>query len=334
MNASRQQFAQPPALFPGRLEIGEVFALACRRALRLVLLGAMLAALLMGVAAQAQETGLVGSWNWGAGGGTTELFADGSGHDARGNSVRWTLQDAAARTYILRWSHGYTDSVRLAADGMTLTGRNQNGFQFSATRLDTGVRPLMPALDAALAGDWTWGISSGLVVTIRPDGTGRDTRGNTLTWRLRDAARRIYELRWSHGYTDTVTLAADGNSLQVVNDRGTRFSATRKGGGQGGAAVDLNGSWTKGRLHIWQDGADVLVTATWKRDDGKYVIWRGEGRLQDRVVDLRIRYSPMPHGPVGEWRGVLTVSADGDVIDAVYSFAGERGDHQVYYRDP
>lgn len=337
MHAIRQRFAQPPARLPGRLEIGAVFPLACRHVVRLVLLAGMLAALLIAAAAQAQETGLVGSWNWGAGGGTTELFADGSGHDARGNSVRWTLQDAATRSYVLRWSHGYTDQVTLAADGKTLAGRNQNGYQFSASRLDTGRKALMPAIDAALAGDWSWGISSSLVVTIRPDGTGRDTRGNTLKWRLLDAATRTYELRWSHGYTDTVTLAADANSLQAVNDRGTRFSATRKGGGQGGgpgeAAVDLNGSWTRGRLHIWQDGANVLATATWKRDDGKYVIWRGEGRLQGRVVDLRIQYSPMPHGPVGEWRGVLTMSADGDALDAVYSYAGVQRDHQVYYRD-
>ena len=85
--------------------------------------------------------------------------------------------------------------------------------------------------------------------------------------------------------------------------------------------------------HIWQDGADVLVTATWKRDDGKYVIWRGEGRLNGTVVELRIRYSPMTHGPVSEWRGNLTASADGNTLHAVYSMNGVQRDTQVYYRD-
>ena len=183
----------------------------------------------------------------------------------------------------------------------------------------------------SLPGQWNWGAGGG-ITEIHADGTGRDARGNTLQWTVRDAAARVYVLRWSHGYTDTVKLTVDGNSLTAVNNQGTRFTATRRGGPPK-RPLDLNGSWSNGLLHIWQDGADVLVTATWKRDDGKYVIWRGEGRMNGAVMELRIRYSPMPHGPVPEWRGNLTASADGNTLDAVYTVDGVQRDTRVYSRD-
>ena len=304
---------------------------------RVIVVALMLVTLCLSVA-KAQEPSLAGRWNWGAGGGVTELLPDGSGRDARGNSVQWTVRDAAARTYTLRWSHGYTDAVTLSPDGKSLAGRNQNGLQFSATRVEGGAGLMRSTgQEAGIVGAWNWGMGGGRV-EIRPDGTGRDAHGNTLQWTLRDAATRTYVLRWSHGYTDTITLAANGESLRGVNDRGSQFNAVRPTGQvqpvPPAQPVDLNGSWSKGLLHIWQDGSTVFMTATWKRVDGKYVALRGEGQLQGRNVDLRIRYSPMTHGPVAEWRGVLTVSADGNVIEADYTYsAGPQRDHQVYYRD-
>ncbi len=282
----------------------------------------------------AQAPALPGQWNWGAGGGITEIRADGTGRDARGNTMQWALSDASARVYVLRWSHGYTDTVTLAADGASLSGANQHGFRFSATRIGGGAvpTPVSAGGGGAIAGEWTWGVGGG-IVEIRPDGTGRDGRGNSMQWTLRDPASRRYELRWSHGYTDTATLAADGNTLTVVNNKGTRFSATRRGESVTSRPLDLNGSWSGGLVHVWQEGAEVLITATWKRADGKYVSLRGEGRLSGSVVDLRIRYSSMTHGPVPEWRGRMTVSGDGNTLDAVYSVNGEERDKRVYSRD-
>ncbi len=282
----------------------------------------------------AQDPVLEGEWSWGAGGGVTRILADGTGRDARGNTMQWTVGDASARVYVLRWSHGYTDTVTLSADGGSLSGSNQQGYRFSAKRIGAAPAPAPsspPAGDSVIAGEWNWGVGGG-IVEIRPDGTGRDARGNSMRWTLRDPASRSYEFRWSHGYTDTATLAVDGNSLMAVNDKGTRFSATRRTGATG-RPLDLNGSWARGQVHVWQEGSEVLVTATWKRDDGKYVVWRGEGRLSGSVVDLRIRYSPMTHGPVPEWRGRMTVSADGNTIDAVYSVNGEQRDTRTYSRD-
>lgn len=306
---------------------------------------AVLFALLWMAPAWAAPSDLAGRWNWGAGGGITELNADGSGRDARGNTVQWTVRDAQARSYTLRWSHGYTDAVTLAADGNSLSGQNQTGFQFSATRvgdLPAGKPAPMPqlarAFDAtAIAGEWEWSLGGGRV-QLQADGNGRDGRNNTVKWSLRDSATRTYVLIWSHGYTDIAVLSANGLELRVTNDRGAAFTARRPEGSvvrdPPAQPIDLNGSWTRGLLHIWQDGAAVVATATWKRQDGRYVAWRGEGQLRGRTVELRIFYSPMTHGPVGEWRGTFQISADGNTIDAeyIYSGGGQR-DRQVYTRD-
>ena len=276
--------------------------------------------------APAQSPTLPGRWKWGAASGIVEIGGNGTGRDPGGHTLQWTLTDPVARVYVLRWSHGYTDTVTLAADGASLTAVNNTGMRFTATRESGG--------GGGIADEWDWG-AIGAVVSIAADGTGRDPRGNTMKWTLQNPAARVYVLRWSHGYTDTATLSADGNTLDAVNNSGTRFKATRRGGTvvpPPPAPVDLNGSWRGGLLHIWQDGGQVLVTAAWKRDDGKYVVWRGEGRLNGRLAELAIRYSPMPHGPQGDWQGVFTVSADGNTIDAVYTQGAAR-DVQRYVRD-
>jgi len=291
---------------------------------------------LLGVQAAAQGPSLVGRWNWGAGGGVTEIRADGSGRDARDNTMRWTVSDAAARIYVLRWSHGYTDTVTLAADGMSLTGVNQQGYRFSATRVGGAPGPApapspSPAGGTAIAGEWDWGMGGG-IVEIRPDGTGRDARGNSVQWTLRDPAARRYELRWSHGYTDTATLAADGNSIAAVNNQGSRFTATRRGGGPG-KSLNLNGSWSNNLLHIWHEGDQVLITASWKRDNGVWVIFRAEGKLIGRTMNFPVRYSAMTNAVGGDLRGIFTVSEDGNTISAHYTLDGRPYDDRVYQRD-
>ena len=194
---------------------------------------------------------------------------------------------------------------------------------------------LLPAAaqTPSLAGKWNWGAGGG-IVEIDTAGAGRDARGNTLRWTLQDPAARVYVLRWSHNYTDTATLSPDGNSLSAVNQHGLRFTATRRSQPPPPSRpADLNGSWSNGLVHIWQNGHEVLMTASWKRDDGKYVVIRGEGRLNGNVADLLVRYSPMTHGPVPDWRGLLTLSPDGATIQAHYSLNGQRRDSRLYHRD-
>ena len=169
-----------------------------------------------------QNANLTGSWNWGAGGGIVEILPNGTGHDSRGNTMQWTLRDPATGLYELRWSHGYTDTATLAPDGRTVVIVNNVGTRFTATR-----RSVPAPQSANLTGNWDWGAGGG-IVEILPNGTGHDSRGNTMRWTLRDAASRSYELRWSHGYTDAAVLAADGNTVTIINNVGTRFTATRR----------------------------------------------------------------------------------------------------------
>jgi hypothetical protein len=105
---------------------------------------------------------------------------------------------------------------------------------------------------ASLAGQWYWEAIS-RPITINANGTGHDGV-NTITWTGPDA-NGTYTLTWSHGYTDYATLT--GNRLEIVNNEGFRFGATRLGGdlenppgsgasqGQpGNSATVLEGAWT------------------------------------------------------------------------------------------
>jgi hypothetical protein len=287
--------------------------------------------------AAAQGPSLVGQWNWGAGGGITEIRADGTGKDARGNTMQWTVRNAADRSYVLRWSHGYTDTITVAADGMLLSGVNQNGTRFSATRVGGVPAIAAPAVFApggsvSIAGEWNWGLGGG-VVTIGADGTGRDSRGNTMQWTLRNPATRTYELRWSHGYTDTATLSPDENSLAGANNQGSRFTATRRSGGSPSRPLDLNGGWTNNLIHIWHEGDQILITATWKRDNGVWVSLRAEGKLVGRTMNLPVRYSTNTNAVSGDMRGIFTVSEDGNTISAHYTLDGKSYDDRIYTRD-
>ena len=140
--------------------------------------------------------------------------------------MKWIVRDAAAGIYELHWSHGYTDTATLSADGKSVAVVNNAGTRFTATRRNE--TPTVPAgRTLNLVGDWNWGAGGG-IVEVLAGGTGHDSRGNTMKWIVRDAAAGIYELHWSHGYTDTATLSADGKSVAVVNNVGTRFTATRR----------------------------------------------------------------------------------------------------------
>lgn len=168
-----------------------------------------------------QTSTLEGTWEL-PGGNIMEIFADGTGHDSRGNTTTWTLLDAARGIYELRWSHGYIDTVTLAPDGMTLSGVNNTGFHWNATRQGPPPPPV-----AVLPGSWDWGPGSGFV-DILGDGTGRDTLGNSLAWTLLDAETRTYKLKWSHGFVDIAIVSADGASLSITSNTGARFGATRR----------------------------------------------------------------------------------------------------------
>lgn len=173
-----------------------------------------------------QTSTLEGNWEL-PGANMTEIFPNGTGHDSRGNTMTWTLLDAARGIYELHWSHGYTDTVTLAPDGKTMSGVNNTGFHWDAVRKGAPPAPAPQPAGATLAGSWDWGPGSGLV-DIVGDGTGHDTLGNSLTWTLLDAETRTYKLKWSHGFIDIAIVSADGASLGITSNTGSRFGATRR----------------------------------------------------------------------------------------------------------
>jgi len=324
--------------------------------LRSVILAAFFLAFCLPVLA---APAIEGEWAWGAGAGSVVIRADGTGLDSRGNSMNWRLADPATRTYSFVWSHGFTDTAVLSEDGNTLEVVNNVGTRFTCTRrtpapaADSAEPAAPPVADDAAgpgpdlarsvdavtpAGRWKWGTGADLVEIAR-DGTGSDDRDHTMTWVVIDAAQRIYEFRWSHGYTDRATLSADGERLDIVNSVGSKFTAVRLGAAPAPTTpaapggVDLTGSWSGGLVHIWQDGTVVFLTAAWTRPDGKAVCVKGEGTLDGRTVTLRVVYAPMTYGPVPEWTGKLVVSDDGDTLDATYTLPGAEPDRRTYRRD-
>ena len=80
-----------------------------------------------------------------------------------------------------------------------------------------------------IIGKWRW--FNGLIVEITGEGmVAKDSRGNMVDsggWRVIDASKRKYEMRWRAGWTDTLTLSLDNNSLEGTNQVNGRVSANR-----------------------------------------------------------------------------------------------------------
>jgi hypothetical protein len=72
---------------------------------------------------------VVGTWDWFIGP-TVTFKDDGTG----GNSLFTFTWTCSGGNYVLVWSHGYTDRVKLSADGKSLDGKNQNGTHIFASR--------------------------------------------------------------------------------------------------------------------------------------------------------------------------------------------------------
>jgi len=81
-----------------------------------------------------------------------------------------------------------------------------------------------------ITGKWRW--FNGLIVEIKGGGmVAKDSRGNMVnsgSWRVLDASKRKFEMRWGGGdWIDTLILSHDNNSLEGVNQRNERVSANR-----------------------------------------------------------------------------------------------------------
>jgi hypothetical protein len=160
---------------------------------------------------------LVGTWNW-FNGGTATIQADGTLLRNGKKSGTWEVIDAAQRRYRLTWPpYKAVDDVTLSADGKSLEGKNNYG-RVSATRVGD---------NDPLVGTWKW-FRDG-PVTVAADGSFLRNGKPVGTWKVIDAGKRQYELRWSPPIrsVDELTLSADGKGLDGKNQFGQRVTATR-----------------------------------------------------------------------------------------------------------
>ena len=83
------------------------------------------------------QLGVAGTYHWVVTPGPTEtvtINSDGTCTDGE-LSCKWTLKEGAASTVTLDWASGkYIDTLKLSADGKTLTGGNQLGAKIVGTR--------------------------------------------------------------------------------------------------------------------------------------------------------------------------------------------------------
>ncbi|WP_217520162.1 hypothetical protein [Roseicyclus elongatus] len=104
---------------------------------------------------------------------------------------------------------------------------------------------IVPPPSAGLSGTWQWEATGG-TVTINANGTVTDNMyPNTGTWSGPGSDGR-YTIVWSHGYTDFITMSADGNALTIINNTGYAFGATRISSGTGGGG----GGGLMGRINV------------------------------------------------------------------------------------
>jgi hypothetical protein len=119
---------------------------------------------------------------------------------------------------------GYLDSLTLSEDGNSLNGKNQVGVIVTASRKSSEMMSI-PSTNEII-GTWSW--FTGETLGIKSDGTFSSEK-NKGTWELINRSYRLYALHWDlGGYSDSLTLSEDGNSLNGKNQFGVIVTASRK----------------------------------------------------------------------------------------------------------
>lgn len=78
---------------------------------------------------------------------------------------------------------------------------------------------MVVAANEFIVGTWTW-VPRDQIVTIKSGGECASTYNVTGKWRVLDARKRTFEIRWSSGFVDHLTLSTDGNKLTGSNQYG------------------------------------------------------------------------------------------------------------------
>lgn len=122
--------------------------------------------------------------------------------------------------------------------------------------------------NALLPGCWNW--SNGAYITIDAQGIARNGLFSG-TWTAVDETGGGYTITWP-SFVDTLTLSADGSTLNGTNNFGLPVSATRKSGN----APGVEGTW------LWSSGVTMAIRSdasisggafrgTWNKADSKWI---------------------------------------------------------------
>lgn len=241
-------------------------------------------------------------------------------------------------------------------------GKYADEGSFEGRREQATAPPPPAAPVASVAGEWTITFNGTLRLTMTlqqsgdsvsgsmktSDGTAGQLRGtlvgNELTlsrdtgvqtiqyYRARVSGDRFEGTFWNEGrHPDKGSIAGQrtsGGPSTVGGVGGTPAPVAPTS-----QPINLNGGWQGNLLHIFQEGDQILITASWKQPSGAWVIWRAEGRVTSRRFSLPIRYSSMTAARGSTYQGDFVLSDDGDTLSAQYLQAGQVVDRQVYRRD-
>ena len=126
-------------------------------------------------------------------------------------------------------------TARFSADASLLRARKWHILSIMRMRIVLPIVVLVLAIVAGctkksgpdpIVGQWVW--FNQPIVHIDANGDLRlPDKGVFGHWHVVDAAARTYELDWSNGYVDHVTVSPDGKSLDGANQNGTKVTATR-----------------------------------------------------------------------------------------------------------
>lgn len=154
---------------------------------------------------------IIGCWRY-PNGILVRMMPDGSVTGAP-FAATWTA--APDRRFLVRWPH-YVDRVVLANDGLRLTGANNFGQPFRATRNGAAVTDRR-----SLSGSWTYNTIPAVAAA-----DGSIVAGPfTGKWRLDGDGSFVVE--WTHTPVDDFAISSDGSELKGSNNLGMMFSAAR-----------------------------------------------------------------------------------------------------------
>lgn len=83
-------------------------------------------------------------------------------------------------------------------------------------KVETGTPPV---------GRWRWSADSNVVISSSGLATWNDC--NYGIWKWLNESERKMEIRWDNGFTDTLTISADGRKFHIINNYDDKFMADK-----------------------------------------------------------------------------------------------------------